>query len=130
MSSIEVYMRRVGQSGSAVLVVGATDVNNPVGQDLARVVVVANNIPQANSLVRFDVLGLDLEAGKTYYWSGIYAEQCRHPPTSTPYGMMLIMDTYRVQCGTVQAEHHSHFRNTITFSKYMDSRTNNRIKDG
>jgi len=72
LSYIEVFMRRVGQPGNATLVVKATDGNNPIGQAIATASVTTNNITIANSWVRFDVSGVDLAAGKTYWW-GIYA---------------------------------------------------------
>ena len=78
MSGIEVFMRKVGQPGNAVLVVRAADGSGPTGPELAHINLAANDVPLANSWVRFNFSGVDLESGKTYCW-GIYAESGSSP---------------------------------------------------
>jgi len=78
MSGIEVFMRKVGQPGNVVLVVRAADGSGPTGPELAHITLAANDVPLANSWVRFNFSGVDLESGKTYCW-GIYAESGSSP---------------------------------------------------
>ena len=73
LTCIEVFMRRIGQPGNATLIVKATDGNEPIGPELAKVSVAASNIPMTNSWIKFDVQGINLQSGKTYWW-GIFAE--------------------------------------------------------
>jgi hypothetical protein len=73
LSYINIFMRKVGQPGNITLIIKATNGNSPIGQAIANVEVSSNSIPLTNSWVRFNVSGIDMEPGQTYWW-GVYAE--------------------------------------------------------
>jgi Leucine-rich repeat (LRR) protein len=73
ISAIEIYMRRVGQPGNAVLVIKSCDGTQLIGQELTRVSVSPAKVSQNNSWVRFEVPDVSLEPSKSYWW-GVFAE--------------------------------------------------------
>ena len=75
LSSIELYMRRVGNPGNVILNIRTTTDGNPLSANLASIELVASSIPATNSWVRFDIPTstiIDIEAGSIYWW-GVYA---------------------------------------------------------
>jgi hypothetical protein len=76
LSYLEIYMRRVGNPGNAVLLGRTTTSGNPSSNNSFNLTLPASNVPLVNSWVRFDLpttLIINISSGSVYWW-GIYAD--------------------------------------------------------
>jgi hypothetical protein len=77
LSYLEIYMRRVGNPGSVVLLGRTTTGGDPSNTDAISLTLAANNIPLVNGWVRFDLPTaslINIDPGSVYWW-GIYTDK-------------------------------------------------------
>lgn len=75
LAYVEIYMRRIGAPGDAVLNIRAMSGNVPSTTNLVSVQVAAGSVPVVNGWTRFDIpaaTGIKIGGGSMYWW-GIYA---------------------------------------------------------